>query len=688
LGTVSNAQGEFVIDWAFTPQDTLVFSHVGYQLRKLTVASLRAAAIVRLEAKPVPLEKVEVEANPDSPMAKEIPAAVSTVLVESVVAQAAADLGDYIQRDASVKIDETSAGQKFVSIRGSNADEVLVVYDGIRLNSANTNTFDLAQIDLTNLAKVEIIKGSNTILFGEGAFGGVLNIVPKKIVDYHVSVAPRVGTYTAKELALNLHKQSGRWAGAYAFSHHDTERRFGNTQALLANQSDFHTLWGSYAWGKNKWEARLLHYNSDFNDPFFLSQTADRNNIAAVVYEGSLWYLKNFKLAAYRKGLDENITRSNEAGQKIESEDAEDQATVLRAEKSNHWGGVNLTLTYEHSRSRFEAALHRFSDALGELVINPTALRRKQNSFFGILKNRLDVERKAFRYLDWDFSWRIDWPETQRNITSIASLRPRQIASARKSYLTYKFAFNGIGEIHNWRYNAYIINGDNVKFPTLQQLFYFDAHAPEALQPPKPLYVEENIGTEAGCRLDRDLANAPTPLRIQKAEINFAVFRNSYAYKIVEIANRASFPRPVNTQLAWIRGFESRLSVKFLRGAIVWEGAFLRLKISDPSIFRFKPEKKITTDLWLNWRGFSFNSHAFYEGEQTALILAAGQSTAESTLPARWDVDLSLQKTLMSRGVSGFLNLGMRNLRNSGRSELSGFFLQDRRWYLSLGARI
>jgi hypothetical protein len=349
---------------------------------------------------------------------------------------------------------------------------------------------------------------------------------------------------------------------------------------------------------------------------------------------------------------------------------------------------VNLTLTYEHSRNRFEGTLHRFSDALGELVINQTVLRRKQNSFFGILKNRLDVEHKAFRWLDWDFSWRVDWPKTQRNIASFASLRPRQIESAGKSYLTYKFAFNGIGEIRNWRYTAYVTNGDNVKFPTLQQLFHFDVHAPEALQPPQPLDVEENIGTEAGCRLEEELANAPTFLRIRKIKIDFAVFRNSYASKIAEITNRASLPRPVNTQLAWIRGLESRLSVEFLRGAMIWEGAFLRLKISDPRIFRFKPEKKITTDLWFNWRGFSFNSHAFYEGEQTALILAASQPAAESTLPARWDVDLSLQKTLMSGGLSGFLNLGVRNLRNSGRSELSGFFLQDRRWYLSLGARI
>jgi hypothetical protein len=685
LGTTSNAKGEFAITAALTPQDTLVFSHIGYQPRKLAIAALLEKSTVWLEPKPVPLQDVEIEATKDSPMLKELPAAVSTVLIEPVVAQAATDLGDYIQRDASVKIDETSAGQKFISIRGSNADEVLVVYDGIRLNSANTNTFDLAQIDLANLEKVEIIKGSNTILFGEGAFGGVLNIVPRKVADYHVSVAQRVGTYDAKELALNLHKQIGKLAGAYSFSHHATERQFGNAQQPLANQSNFHTLWGSCAWRENKLEARYLRYNSDFDDPLLLFKTADRNNIASLAYEGSLWQLKQLKLTAYKKGLDENTTRRNEAGQRIELEDAEDQATVLRVEKSGHWREVNLTLAYEHSRNRFEAALRRFTEIQGELFINQAALRRRQSSFFGILKNRLDLERKAFRYLDWDLSWRVDWVETKREAMNISSPNPLSVESRRKPYLTYKFAFNGIGQIRTWRYNAYLINGENVKFPTLQQLFHFDVRPQPANM--KPLYAEENIGTEIGFRLDKNLAGTPTRFRLQKLEINFAAFRNSYAYKIAEIAGKASFPQPFNTQLARITGFESRLYAKLFQGAVAWESAFLRAKISDPLVFRFKPERKITTDLWLFWRGFSFNSHVFYEGKQTALILAAGQ-TESSMLPARWDVDVSLQKTIVKKGINGFLNLAARNLRNSGRSELSGFFLQDRRWYISLGAQL
>jgi hypothetical protein len=668
-GTTTDAQGKFRFSGSFSPQDTLVFSHIGYQPLRLLIAALSEKAAVLLEPKPVALQDVEIQAAKDSPMAREIPATMSTVLVEPVVSHAAIDLGDFIQRDAGVKIDETSAGQKFVSIRGSNSDEVLVIYDGIRLNSANTNTFDLAQIDLANLEKVELIKGSNTVLFGEGAFGGVINIVPRKLSDYHVSAAHRTGTYDTRELTIDLHKQIGKLAGAYTFSHRDVERRFDDSRLSLVNQSDFHTLWGSYGWQENKIEARYLRYNSSFSDPLLQTNTDDQNDVISLNYEGALWLVKGLKLSAIRKNLQEARRAAARGG----SADADDRSTTLRAEKHNRWNGVHLTLGYEHRRSHFDAGA--------------TALKRLQDSFTGILKNRLDLGRPSFRYLDWDLSGRLDWFSTRRNFQTIDLPSPIAKKTGRDFYLNYKLGLNGTGRVRAWQYKIFVLHGANVKLPTLQQLFYLDAQPPSTELEPPALYVERNIGSELGINLEREWLSAPTFLRLQKLELEFATFRNSYLDKITEIIQRATLPKPFNTALAWTSGLESRFSLEMFKGLIAWDGAFLLLDISDPRVFRFKPEKKITTDLWLRSKGFSGNSHFFLEGRQTALTLELGEVSA-SALPARWDVDLSLEKTLSLKGVEGFCNLALRNLRNSGRSELSGFFLQDRRWYISFGARL
>lgn len=439
VGTITNELGEFKISGELAPQDTLVFSHIGYQSLKLAIAELREKAAVLLEPKPVAMQEVEVQAVKDSPMTQEVPATMSTIFIELIVAQAATDLGDFIQREASVKIDETSAGQKFISIRGSNADEVLVIYDGIRLNSANTNTFDLAQIDLANLEKVEIIKGSNTVLFGEGAFGGVVNIVPRKFADYHVSASQRLGTFSAKAIALNLHRQAGKFAGAYTFSYHDAERQFEQTSLRLFNQSYFHTLWGSYAREENKLEARYLRYDANSEDPLLLAKTAGRNNVFSLVYEGAIGHLKDLKLSAIWKGLDENVTRRDEATSRTEFEDADDRANFFKIEKQNKWRGVNLTLSYEHSRNRFDDRLSLATPNQPTPFTDRTIhARRRQNSFFGIIKNRLDMERPHFRYVDWDLSVRIDWVNSRRNVAFANSPDQINVESGKRPISTTK----------------------------------------------------------------------------------------------------------------------------------------------------------------------------------------------------------------------------------------------------------
>jgi outer membrane cobalamin receptor len=689
MGTTTDLRGEFAFSGELAPQDTLVFSHVGYQTLKLTITDLHEKAVVLLEPKPVAMQEVEVQAVKDSPMTQEIPATVSTVLVEPVVAQAASDFGDFIQRDASVKIDETGSGQKFVSIRGSNADEVLVIYDGIRLNSANDNTFDLAQIDLANLEKVEIIKGSNTVLFGEGAFGGVVNIVPRKIADYYASASQRLGTFSAKALALNLHRQAGKVAGAYAFSYHEAERQFEKTSLRLFNQSYFHTLWGSYVQGENKLEARYLRYDSNSEDPLLLAKTEAQNNVFSLVYDGALLYLKNLKLSAIRKGRDENVARREEATQRTEFEEADDRATFFKIEKQNEWSGVNLTLSYEHSRNRFDGRLSLAAPSQPAPLLDRTIhARRQQNSFFGIIKNRLDMERSHFRYVDWDLSVRIDWVSSNRNITFVNP--PDQIngESGKKAYINYKIGLKGIGQIHNWRYNIYVLSGANIKLPTLRQLFYFDLQ-PQSGNQELRLDAEQNIGTEVGFNAEKDFPNMPTMWRIRKIKTNFAFFRNGYLDKITEITIKGAFPRLFNTNLARTTGFESRLSLELFDGVIGWDSAFLAMHISDPRVFKFKPQKKITTDLWLRRGNTVVNGHFFYEGKQNALILALAQPVTNTTLPARWDIDLSFQRTIVLKGLEGFFNVAVRNLRDSGRSEeLSGFFLQDRRWYVSLGIQL
>jgi outer membrane cobalamin receptor len=68
---------------------------------------------------------------------------------------------------------------KTTSIRGSTSSQVLVLVDGIRLNSSFDGWVDLARLPLDNIDRIEVVRGGASSMWGTGAVGGVINIITK-----------------------------------------------------------------------------------------------------------------------------------------------------------------------------------------------------------------------------------------------------------------------------------------------------------------------------------------------------------------------------------------------------------------------------------------------------------------------------------------------------------------------------
>ncbi|MDR4498034.1 MAG: TonB-dependent receptor [Candidatus Scalindua sp.] len=67
-----------------------------------------------------------------------------------------------------------------VTLRGSSPKHVLVMIDGVQVNSPTTGDFDFANLTTDNLERVEVVRGPQSTLYGSDAMGGVINIITKK----------------------------------------------------------------------------------------------------------------------------------------------------------------------------------------------------------------------------------------------------------------------------------------------------------------------------------------------------------------------------------------------------------------------------------------------------------------------------------------------------------------------------
>lgn len=73
-------------------------------------------------------------------------------------------------------------GLSSVFIRGSNSNHVLVLRDGMPINDASdpTGAFNFGVDTLSDIERIEVVRGPMAALYGSGAIGGVINLISRR----------------------------------------------------------------------------------------------------------------------------------------------------------------------------------------------------------------------------------------------------------------------------------------------------------------------------------------------------------------------------------------------------------------------------------------------------------------------------------------------------------------------------
>jgi len=90
-----------------------------------------------------------------------------------------------------------------VQIQGLSADYVLILIDGQPLVGRNGGVLDLSRITVNNIAKIEIVKGPSSSLYGSEAMGGVINIITDKSLANNLNASLRYGSYNTSDANIS-----------------------------------------------------------------------------------------------------------------------------------------------------------------------------------------------------------------------------------------------------------------------------------------------------------------------------------------------------------------------------------------------------------------------------------------------------------------------------------------------------
>lgn len=107
----------------------------------------------------------------------------TTVLNEQAIRQSgASDVPTLLRSLAGVEVAQSGGLGNVSSIfmRGTNSNQVLVLLDGVRINSATTGATALDQIMLDSIERIEVVRGNVSSLYGSEAIGGVIQLFTKR----------------------------------------------------------------------------------------------------------------------------------------------------------------------------------------------------------------------------------------------------------------------------------------------------------------------------------------------------------------------------------------------------------------------------------------------------------------------------------------------------------------------------
>jgi iron complex outermembrane receptor protein len=131
------------------------------------------------------LEEVVVTATRDWEEERKIPYNVSVITEEDIKHSNAQNVADLLRTVPGVFVSDWTTNRKSVTvdIRGFGAagpSNTLVLVDGRRVTQVDLSGTDWSQIPLDQVERIEVIRGGGSVLYGDNAVGGVVNIVTKK----------------------------------------------------------------------------------------------------------------------------------------------------------------------------------------------------------------------------------------------------------------------------------------------------------------------------------------------------------------------------------------------------------------------------------------------------------------------------------------------------------------------------
>jgi vitamin B12 transporter len=184
-------------------------------MKKIICTIIGSAAFAFLHAqdslKTNQLDEVVVTATKYAKKASETGKVVTVITREQLDESQGKDLAQLLNEQAGISVTGANSNpgkDKAIYLRGAKQEYTLITIDGVPVSDASITGgyFDFRHIPIDIIDRIEILKGSQSTLYGSDAIAGVINIITKKKSDKVISpfITADYGSYNTRKLNAGI----------------------------------------------------------------------------------------------------------------------------------------------------------------------------------------------------------------------------------------------------------------------------------------------------------------------------------------------------------------------------------------------------------------------------------------------------------------------------------------------------
>ena len=279
---ITNDQGQASLS-NFSSDEKVYFQLLGYTLLELQLSEfLNNSFDLYLDSESQNLDEVILSVARSESNANEIAEKGAVIKAEDLYLTAPSSGAEMLELRPGIRIQKSQGGGGSPVIRGFEANRVLIVVDGVRMNNAIYRSGHLQNsitIDPNNIDRVEIIYGSSSVGYGSDALGGVVHYYTKnptikdsiKIKSSFSSNYNTANSSISNSFSTNYSEETWGMFSTISIS------KFGNIKMGERREH------GYQSWGLNNYYSENSRYNfkdqPSYNEEPNLQQNTDYSQV-------------------------------------------------------------------------------------------------------------------------------------------------------------------------------------------------------------------------------------------------------------------------------------------------------------------------------------------------------------------------------------------------------------------------